>query len=441
MKNSPWSVHALLGFGQYRPWGDVLNPAAGSGLEEVVLAGLYEEERAIEEIDIFTFEARYPDHLSDEQLARELFVSTGTVRTWVAKGKVVPAVRVPFGRSQLNYYAPVQIEQIRRGLGLKAHDETTQYQDFFELLEERTYTMSYKMVLLLCMLGLLDHQGECDLDKLSVAYADFYKARLAARLPVDRPGCPYTVDVLQDLAYVKESILSNPFEKFERKRFLYQCKDLNRIGFSGTLWLRLAMPKDLDRIRTQMFDDLVKYYAGLGGVPNAELLKQGWDIPRTLSPIPSVQLVESPPPELLFVEFVPYYDMAAAAGRFDAGSAVGEMPTGWLHLPDESLREGMFVMTVRGHSMEPQLADGSLALFRLTSEAASGRIVLSQLHADVDSETGYSFTVKQLRRDPTSDDAVELISLNPDFPTIRLGPESAEQFRVIGEFVKTVAPG
>ena len=36
------------------------------------------------------FEEKYPDHLSDEQMARELFVDTKTLKAWVRKGDVSP---------------------------------------------------------------------------------------------------------------------------------------------------------------------------------------------------------------------------------------------------------------------------------------------------------------------------------------------------------------
>ena len=69
--NRPWSIHALLGISQYLPWGNLLGQSdAPYSKEEIILAGLYEQERAIEQIDIFTFENLYPDHINEEQLAR-----------------------------------------------------------------------------------------------------------------------------------------------------------------------------------------------------------------------------------------------------------------------------------------------------------------------------------------------------------------------------------
>ncbi len=77
-RNQAWSIHALLGIQEYKAWADILGPEdRAPSPEEIILEGLYEHPRTIEQINIFTFENEYPDHLDDEQLARELFVSTG----------------------------------------------------------------------------------------------------------------------------------------------------------------------------------------------------------------------------------------------------------------------------------------------------------------------------------------------------------------------------
>jgi hypothetical protein len=191
-KNQAWSIHALLGIQAYKPWADILEPKdSAPSPEEIILAGLYEHPRTIEQINIFTFENEYPDHLDDEQLARELFVSTGTVRAWVKNKKISPAVTVPLGRREINYFAPDQVGRIRQDLGLKRHDEITQYNDFFEFLETGDFTMSYKMVMLLTLLTIADNSGDCDLDRLVDDYTAFYRTRLDAGWQVDKSNCPY----------------------------------------------------------------------------------------------------------------------------------------------------------------------------------------------------------------------------------------------------------
>ena len=278
--NAPWSINALLGISQYLPWGDVLADGASSvHREEMILAGLYEQERALEQIDIFTFEQKYPDHLSDEQLARELFVSTGTIKTWIKNGKVFPSVQVPLGRGVINYFAPEQVGEIRSAMGLKIHDESTQYDDFFEFIEAGDYSFSYKMIMMLNMLRLVDRSGECNLEKLVQTYVEFYRHRLELGLATDREQCPYgRTEYLADFKQMQRSLLANPFEKFERKRFLYHCKDLGNVAFSSNLWNRINNESDLNRIRQKFFHDLLAYYDPLGGIPNEMELREVWDV-------------------------------------------------------------------------------------------------------------------------------------------------------------------
>ncbi len=277
-KNSPWSIHALLGINNYKQWGDILSPDEKKfSHEEIILAGLYEEERKLEKINIFTFEKEYADYLSDEQLAREFFVSTGTVKSWVQKKKIIPSVTIPVGKQKLNYYEPKQIEIIRTKLKLKIHDETTQFDDFYEFIKDGKYSMSYKIIMMLSMLKIVDNNGECNLDDLTREYRFFYKYRLENNLKVDRENCPYSeINFLENNSKLKTSILQNPFEKFERKRFMYHSKDLNHISFSNNLWQQIS--KDIYKIKSIFFNDLIEYYKDLDGIDNIDELRMYWKL-------------------------------------------------------------------------------------------------------------------------------------------------------------------
>lgn len=277
-KNTPWSIHALLKTSHYLPWGNILSTGDEKySNEEVLLAGLYEEERNLEQIDIFTFEQKYGGYLSDEQLARELFVSTGTVKNWVKANVIIPSLIMPVGRQKLNYYEPSMVNKIRSSLNLKVHDDTTQYSDFYEFINEGNYALSYKMIMMLSLLKIVDHNGECNLDDLVHEYRFFYKSRLDRGLKVDRDNCPYkNREYLENDSSLKSNILQNPFEKFERKRFMYHSKDLNHISFSSNLWQKIS--SEIDTIKSIFFNDLVSYYQDLGGIDNIDELKQYWGV-------------------------------------------------------------------------------------------------------------------------------------------------------------------
>lgn len=274
-KNNPWSIHALLGINEYKPWSNVLDNKHISK-EEILLDGLYEQERKLEYIDIFTFEEKYADYLSDEQLSRELYVSTGTLKSWVKKADVKPALQIPIGNKYLNYYHLSQIDEIRREKNLKVHNDETIYDDFFDFIEEGVYSLSYKMVFMLSIFKTIDHNGEANLDELVPEFKKFYQYRLDNNLKVDRNKTPFeNQDFINNNSKVKYNILSNPFEKFERKRFMYHCKDLNNIAFSNILWNQINNKNDLKRIKKKLFDDLVKYYEKVDSF-DIEFWKRYW---------------------------------------------------------------------------------------------------------------------------------------------------------------------
>ena len=60
-------------------------------------------------------------------------------------------------------------------------------------------------------------------------------------------------------------MLENPFEKFERKRFIYYSKDLNLVAFNPLLWEKLTDDIKNDII-TKLKQFLETYYEKLGGL-------------------------------------------------------------------------------------------------------------------------------------------------------------------------------
>ena len=51
---------------------------------------------------------------------------------------------------------------------------------------------------------------------------------------------PYTRETLTDAKFVRRSMLANPFEKLERKRFMYYSKDLGMISLNHALLSKLS---------------------------------------------------------------------------------------------------------------------------------------------------------------------------------------------------------
>ena len=260
-KLTPISFNAVFGLPQYSDFMGVKN----NDRDYLTILGLNETEIAMQEIDILTFEEKYKDYRSPEQAARELFIGTATLMSWYRKEKSISSLQLPIGSRMVPYFSETDITSIRAGHNLGIHDDTTILQDFEAFVDENTLTFSFKLIFMLNMLKLADKEGEVNMDDLIREYRSYYLDRLDRGLPVDRNRCPYDREFLSDVVKVKRSILTNPFEKYERKRFVYYSKDLNRLSFHPVLWKQLTEEKKA-QIKEKESGFLEKYYENLGGL-------------------------------------------------------------------------------------------------------------------------------------------------------------------------------
>jgi hypothetical protein len=161
----------------------------------------------------------------------------------------------------LNYYQHSKVDEIREARQLKHRSEETRRDDFFEFLEQRDYTFSFKIVFLLLMLKYADKTGEVTLTLLRDDYQAFYQGLLEQHGQAEKSNSPLNKkEFLDDNAAIAKSILQNPFEKFERKSFMYHAKDLNKIAFDPVLWEKLD-DSDIKLIKKQMFSDGKDYFS------------------------------------------------------------------------------------------------------------------------------------------------------------------------------------
>lgn len=272
----PYSAHGVLGVKMYQPFGLLGVERSPTHAESLVIDYLYEEEQALVELDIETLEEKYPGHLSTEQAARELFISTDTLRKWVKDGQVRPSTQFLVGRNMMCLFTHEKITEIRIIKNLKVRTKETVLEDFWEFCRERDYTYSYKIVMMLVILESVDGQGECSIPKVIDRYRGFYLERLRRGLPADVPKCPYNSEAfLLDFSNVKKSFFQNPFEKFERKKFLYHDpkKDIERIAFSLPLWEKLVAGSTLIDLRKFYEEEWASYERER--LKDADLLKSG----------------------------------------------------------------------------------------------------------------------------------------------------------------------
>lgn len=140
-----------------------------------------------------------------------------------------------------------------------------------------------------------------------------------------------------------------------------------------------------------------------------------------------------------FVTHLPRYSLAVAAGPFLENQVVDQ--EAWEEAPPGlRLTPEMFVARIVGRSMEPQIPDGSLCVFRRgVTGSRQGRLVLVEA---LDSGANDRYTVKRYRSEKTQNasgewthERIRLEPLNPEFAAWDLDPEE-DRYRILAEFVQ-----
>lgn len=258
------NMHSIFANPYYVPFGDITRTDYTPG-DMIVIDGIEEKIERITEVDVNSYEDKYGSYLSQEQVAREYFVSTGTITSWIKRKKMVPTVEYRFGSKSLYLFSPEDVEKYRKELDIKEHNDSTIKQDFFDFLEERDYSLSYKMPFMLAVIKYINSIGDAKIDDVLDDYIAFYQDRIRRGLQVDRSTCPYNEEMLKDRKAICRNMLTNPFEKFERKRFLYYSKDLSVIAMNHALYSQMGK-EDWDKVKTQLQEDLKNYYSEMGGI-------------------------------------------------------------------------------------------------------------------------------------------------------------------------------
>ena len=119
------------------------------------------------------------------------------------------------------------------------------------------------------------------------------------------------------------------------------------------------------------------------------------------------------------VRLLPVYLQAASAG---AGQWLDDDASEQMEVGEEVPAFAQFGVRLAGDSMEPRFANGQVVWAKRTQDAANGSIVLCWLN-------GQSYC-KKLHH---ADDAVQLISLNPNYAPIAVN--AGDEFRIFGVVV------
>jgi DUF2075 family protein len=147
-----------------------------------------------------------------------------------------------------------------------------------------------------------------------------------------------------------------------------------------------------------------------------------------------------------FINAVPVYDLAVAAGDFSAEQTA--QANTWAEVPaDCPIDDTYFACQVVGESMNRVIPNGATCLFRQERGGTrAGKIVLVEMLGDTDPESGHRYTVKEyesLKIESEDGFQQRKILLKPrshdaSFEAIELDDAVASEYRVVGEFVRVL---
>ena len=162
--------------------------------------------------------------------------------------------------------------------------------------------------------------------------------------------------------------------------------------------------------------------------------------------VAAIQLAYRQPDVQRFVTHLPLYDLQAAAGQFGKQQITVE-PEGWVEARQSQLplTTDMFVVHVKGFSMEPLIRSGNLCAFKANVVGPyEGKLLLMEEYGQAG---GNRHTVKLYHKSKNADpckegddewlhERITLESINPEFESWDVA--SSEKVNVIGEFLFVV---
>jgi hypothetical protein len=198
--------------------------------------------------------------LTVAELELALAASEGYLRGKVLAGDLTPDHDLTIGSRRYLYFRKDRKREIAERYNLQPVTAANIRERFLAFCEEMDMSASYKPVLLCCLLDTVDDDGSVPINRLTLAFRDFYLARKAAGLPVEKPKARMArVHELTETD-IRQLILTMPFKKFAQRGFLSYDRDASRLRFAPMLWQRIGDEDFRGRIRGLAETALSAYY-------------------------------------------------------------------------------------------------------------------------------------------------------------------------------------
>ena len=266
--NMPYSMHRLFRLKEYRPGALVL----GTKKQKMAEQGLYERgERPdaiidwpvdaldYELVDLFNWQEEAAGMISQMEFVRRVDVQTETIERYVREGLLVPDLVVPMSEHRtFKYFKEETLKKYAEQYGWTLIDDSNRKNLFMEMVRQMDISYSYKPVLLKAVLLFADDKGRVKLSDIVTYFREFYEARRAAGLVVEKANSIYTKGSYTD-AQAQRNILSNPFKRFVDMQMLHHTKTLGVIQVDESVWKKLTR-EEKQEIERICDEKLEQYY-------------------------------------------------------------------------------------------------------------------------------------------------------------------------------------
>lgn len=272
MFNCPYSMHRLFNVSEYWPGGLVLGKKHGvqwdndmfaKGEKPEMLLDYPVHARDYEIIDLFNWQDRAKDMISQYELTRRVSAQSETIERYIRDGLIKPDLEVPIGdHRSFKYFLPERAKEFAKQYGWKLITPANMKEMFFEMVRAMTMSYSYKPVFILAFLDHMNRDGEARLEDVVSEFSNFYLERKEKGLPAEKKKCIFTRDSFTDKE-VEKLILSMPFKRFEDMNFMHHAKHLGTIQIDRHIMKQMT-DIDIQYLRDCCYKSLDRYF-GSGG--------------------------------------------------------------------------------------------------------------------------------------------------------------------------------
>lgn len=266
--NMPYSVHRLLGLSEYVAGGLVLGKKHSvkfdqdmfrQGKKPEVLVDYPVHMTGYETVDLFNWQDRAKDMISQIAFTQMVNVQSETVDRYIREGKIVPDMEVPVGEHRsFRFFEKSTVEKYAARFGWTVITKENMKELFMEMVETMTMSYSYKPVFLLAFLDNMDSTGSARLEDVTRDFARYYEERKEKGLPAEKRKCIFTRGgyTTHDVELL---ILNMPFKRFEDMHIMHHAKQLGILQFYSTLAKQMT-EEDYLRIRKCCERALNRYF-------------------------------------------------------------------------------------------------------------------------------------------------------------------------------------